>query len=39
MSTSSTTMLVFYLATVLRGRGIGEEGGDQDERRRNGDGV
>ena len=25
-------MLVFYLATLLKGRGIGEEEGDQEER-------
>ena len=24
-------MLVFYMATVLKGRGIGEEEGDQEE--------
>ena len=31
-------MLVFYLATLLKGRGIGEEGGDQEERQGSGEG-
>ena len=35
---SSTTMLVFYLATLLKGRGIGEEEGDQEERQGSGEG-
>ena len=37
-STSSATMLVFYLATLLKGRGIGEEEGDQEERQGSGGG-
>ena len=28
--------LVFYLATLLKGRGFGEEGGDQEERQGSG---
>ena len=35
-STSSRSMLVFYLATVLKGRDIGEEGGDQEEKQGSG---
>ena len=31
-------MVVFYLATLLKGRGIGEEGGDQEERQGSGEG-
>ena len=30
-------MVVFYLATLLKGRGIGEEGGDQEERQGSGE--
>ena len=31
-------MLGFYLGTVLKGRGIGEEEGDQEERQGSGEG-
>ena len=31
-------MLVFYLATLLKGRGIGEEGVNQEERQGSGEG-
>ena len=31
-------MVVFYLATLLKGRGIGEEEGDQEERQWSGEG-
>ena len=31
-------MLVFYLATLLKGRGVGEEEGDQEERQGSGRG-
>ena len=31
-------MAVFYLATLLKGRGIGEEEGDQEERQGSGEG-